>query len=61
MSVLVEPQQQQQQNLEPLDYSSLQKELALTDKVWKKVCPSETDEDSSTTVVYRMETVAERN
>ncbi|XP_058618202.1 glutaminase a isoform X4 [Onychostoma macrolepis] len=53
--------QQQQQNLEPLDYTSLQKELALTDKVWKKVCPSETDEDSSTTVVYRMENVAERN
>ncbi|XP_016130036.1 glutaminase kidney isoform, mitochondrial-like isoform X3 [Sinocyclocheilus grahami] len=53
--------QRQQQNLEPLDYTSLQKELALTDKVWKKVCPAETDEDSSTTVVYRMESVAERN
>uniref|UniRef100_A0A671NED0 glutaminase n=1 Tax=Sinocyclocheilus anshuiensis TaxID=1608454 RepID=A0A671NED0_9TELE len=48
-------------NLEPLDYTSLQKELALTDKLWKKVCPAETDEDSSTTVVYRMESVAERN
>uniref|UniRef100_A0A672N2X0 glutaminase n=1 Tax=Sinocyclocheilus grahami TaxID=75366 RepID=A0A672N2X0_SINGR len=51
----------QRQNLEPLDYTSLQKELALTDKVWKKVCPSETSEDSSSTVVYRMESVAERN
>lgn len=54
-------QRQQQQNLGPMDYASLQKELALDDKVWKKICPSETDEDSSTTLVYRMETVAERN
>ncbi|XP_055074706.1 glutaminase a isoform X5 [Misgurnus anguillicaudatus] len=54
-------QRQQQQNLGPMDYTSLQKELALDDKVWKKICPSETDEDSSTTLVYRMETVAERN
>ncbi|XP_055074705.1 glutaminase a isoform X4 [Misgurnus anguillicaudatus] len=56
-----EQRQQQQQNLGPMDYTSLQKELALDDKVWKKICPSETDEDSSTTLVYRMETVAERN
>ncbi|XP_065100687.1 glutaminase a isoform X4 [Paramisgurnus dabryanus] len=56
-----EQRQQQQQNLGPMDYASLQKELALDDKVWKKICPSETDEDSSTTLVYRMETVAERN
>ncbi len=60
MSVLIEPQQQQQ-NHEPLDYTSLQKELALTDRVWKKMCPAETDEDSSTTVVYRMGNMAERN
>ncbi|XP_051979652.1 glutaminase kidney isoform, mitochondrial-like isoform X3 [Xyrauchen texanus] len=53
--------QRQQQPLGPLDYTSLQKELALTDKVWKKVCPSETDGDSSTSVVYRMEGMVERN
>lgn len=54
-------QQQQQQNLGPMDYTSLQKELALAENVWKKVCPSETDEDSSTTLVYSVKTVAERN
>ncbi|XP_057182250.1 glutaminase a isoform X3 [Triplophysa rosa] len=52
---------EQRQNLGPMDYTSLQKELALAENVWKKVCPSETDEDSSTTLVYRMKTVAERN
>ncbi|XP_068101017.1 glutaminase kidney isoform, mitochondrial isoform X2 [Hyperolius riggenbachi] len=37
----------------PLDYEQLQQELALKDTVWKKVSP-EPNEDSSTTVVYRM-------
>ncbi|XP_058642658.1 glutaminase kidney isoform, mitochondrial isoform X5 [Onychostoma macrolepis] len=45
----------------PLDYESLQKELALKDTVWRKVSPTECNEDSSTTVVYRMENVGEGN
>ncbi|XP_056614905.1 glutaminase a isoform X4 [Triplophysa dalaica] len=53
--------EQRQQILRPMDYTSLQKELALAENLWKKVCPSETDEDSSTTLVYRMKTKAERN
>ncbi|XP_056614906.1 glutaminase a isoform X5 [Triplophysa dalaica] len=52
---------EQRQILRPMDYTSLQKELALAENLWKKVCPSETDEDSSTTLVYRMKTKAERN
>ncbi|XP_056321737.1 glutaminase kidney isoform, mitochondrial isoform X4 [Danio aesculapii] len=45
----------------PMDYESLQKELALKDTVWTKVSPTECNEDSSTTVVYRMETVGDGN
>uniref|UniRef100_A0A673JD66 glutaminase n=1 Tax=Sinocyclocheilus rhinocerous TaxID=307959 RepID=A0A673JD66_9TELE len=45
----------------PLDYESLQKELALKDTVWTKVSPTECNEDSSTTVVYRMENVGDGN
>ncbi|XP_033873630.1 glutaminase kidney isoform, mitochondrial isoform X4 [Acipenser ruthenus] len=41
----------------PMDYESLQQELALKDTVWKKVSP-ESNEDTSTSVVYRMENVA---
>uniref|UniRef100_A0A8C7SV16 glutaminase n=1 Tax=Oncorhynchus mykiss TaxID=8022 RepID=A0A8C7SV16_ONCMY len=45
----------------PMDYESLQQELALKDSLWKKVVPTDCHEDSSTTVVYRMESVGERN
>ncbi|XP_077304824.1 glutaminase kidney isoform, mitochondrial-like isoform X2 [Lithobates pipiens] len=44
----------------PLDYEHLQQELALKDTVWKKVSP-ESNEDSSTTIVYRMESLGDRN
>uniref|UniRef100_A0A8C5QI63 glutaminase n=1 Tax=Leptobrachium leishanense TaxID=445787 RepID=A0A8C5QI63_9ANUR len=44
----------------PLDYEHLQEELALKDTVWKKVSPEST-EDTSTTVVYRMEGLGDRN
>uniref|UniRef100_F6YEB2 glutaminase n=1 Tax=Monodelphis domestica TaxID=13616 RepID=F6YEB2_MONDO len=44
----------------PLDYESLQQELALKDTVWKKVSP-EANEDISTTVVYRMESLGEKS
>ncbi|XP_018091727.1 glutaminase kidney isoform, mitochondrial isoform X3 [Xenopus laevis] len=44
----------------PLDYEHLQQELALKDTVWKKVSP-ESNEDSSTTVVYRMESLGDRS
>ncbi|XP_069839674.1 glutaminase kidney isoform, mitochondrial isoform X2 [Dendropsophus ebraccatus] len=43
-----------------LDYEHLQNELSLKDTVWKKVSP-ESNEDSSTTVVYRMETLEDRS
>uniref|UniRef100_A0A8C4RYW0 glutaminase n=1 Tax=Erpetoichthys calabaricus TaxID=27687 RepID=A0A8C4RYW0_ERPCA len=43
----------------PMDYESLQQELALKDTVWKKVSP-ERSEDTSTTVVYRMESAGEQ-
>ncbi|XP_067300448.1 glutaminase kidney isoform, mitochondrial isoform X3 [Pseudorasbora parva] len=52
---------QRQQTFGPLDYESLQKELALKDTVWTKVSPTECNEDSSTTVVYRMENVGDGN
>ncbi|XP_017568986.1 glutaminase kidney isoform, mitochondrial isoform X4 [Pygocentrus nattereri] len=45
----------------PMDYESLQQELALKDTLWKKVSPTESNEDSSTTVVYRMESVGEHS
>ncbi|XP_041119453.1 glutaminase kidney isoform, mitochondrial-like isoform X5 [Polyodon spathula] len=41
----------------PMNYESLQQELALKDTLWKKVSP-ESSEDTSTSVVYRMENVA---
>lgn len=45
-----------------MDYESLQQELALKDSLWTKVSSTECNEDSSTTVVYRMGTdVEERN
>lgn len=40
-----------------MDYESLQQELALKAPLWKKVSPTESNEDSSTTVVYRMDKV----
>ncbi|XP_074514506.1 glutaminase kidney isoform, mitochondrial isoform X3 [Sebastes fasciatus] len=43
----------------PMDYESLQQELALKAPLWKKVSPTESHQDSSTTVVYRMDKVAE--
>ncbi|KAM3607391.1 uncharacterized protein V6R79_006924 [Siganus canaliculatus] len=42
----------------PMDYESLQQELALKAPLWKKVSPTESHQDSSTTVVYRMDTVS---
>ncbi|XP_076858490.1 glutaminase kidney isoform, mitochondrial isoform X4 [Brachyhypopomus gauderio] len=44
----------------PMDYESLQQELALKDTLWKKVSPTESNDDTSTTVVYRMDSVGER-
>ncbi|XP_029314300.1 glutaminase kidney isoform, mitochondrial isoform X2 [Cottoperca gobio] len=41
----------------PMDYESLQQELALKAPLWKKVSPTESHQDSSTTVVYRMDNV----
>ncbi|XP_078084738.1 glutaminase kidney isoform, mitochondrial-like isoform X2 [Mustelus asterias] len=37
-----------------MDYENLQKELALNGTLWKKISPDPNEEDSSTTVVYRM-------
>ncbi|XP_073710743.1 glutaminase kidney isoform, mitochondrial isoform X4 [Misgurnus anguillicaudatus] len=45
----------------PMDYESLQQELALKDNFWRKVLPIECNEDSSTTVVYRMDKDGEQN
>ncbi|XP_018599404.1 glutaminase kidney isoform, mitochondrial-like isoform X4 [Scleropages formosus] len=45
----------------PMDYESLQQELALKEALWKKVSPTESHEDSSTTVVYRMENVLDHH
>lgn len=50
---------QRQQTFGPMDYESLQQELALKAPLWKKVSPTESNEDSSTTVVYRMDKVIE--
>ncbi|KAG9473456.1 hypothetical protein GDO78_013574 [Eleutherodactylus coqui] len=44
----------------PLDYEQLQEELSLKDTRWTEVSP-ESNEDSSTTVVYRMETLGDRS
>ncbi|XP_028446447.1 glutaminase kidney isoform, mitochondrial isoform X3 [Perca flavescens] len=43
----------------PMDYESLQQELALKAPLWKKVSLTESHQDSSTTVVYRMDNVTE--
>ncbi|XP_013881650.1 glutaminase kidney isoform, mitochondrial isoform X2 [Austrofundulus limnaeus] len=50
--------QRQQHSFGPMDYESLQQELALKAPLWKKVSPTESDQDSSTTVVYRMDKVS---
>uniref|UniRef100_A0A8C6NWU7 glutaminase n=1 Tax=Nothobranchius furzeri TaxID=105023 RepID=A0A8C6NWU7_NOTFU len=50
---------QRQLHFGPMDYESLQQELALKAPLWKKVPPTESDQDSSTTVVYRMDKVGE--
>ncbi|KAJ8384106.1 hypothetical protein AAFF_G00208970 [Aldrovandia affinis] len=50
---------QRQQCFGPMDYRSLQKELALKDSLWKRVSPAESDVNSSTTVVYRMKGVGD--
>ncbi|XP_012581964.1 PREDICTED: glutaminase kidney isoform, mitochondrial isoform X2 [Condylura cristata] len=50
----------QRHSFGPLDYESLQQELALKETVWKKVSP-ESNEDISTTVVYRMESLGEKS
>ncbi|XP_053184827.1 glutaminase kidney isoform, mitochondrial isoform X3 [Scomber japonicus] len=48
----------QRNSFGPMDYESLQQELALKAPLWKKVSPTESHQDCSTTVVYRMDTVA---
>ncbi|KAM4561767.1 glutaminase kidney isoform, mitochondrial isoform 2-T2 [Fundulus diaphanus] len=50
---------QRQQNFGAMDYESLQQELTLKAPLWKKVSPTESDQDCSTTVVYRMDKVGE--
>ncbi|XP_053899386.1 glutaminase kidney isoform, mitochondrial isoform X2 [Malaclemys terrapin pileata] len=50
----------QRHSFGPLDYESLQQELALKGTVWKKVSP-ESNEDISRTIVYRMESWGEQN
>ncbi|XP_018094526.1 glutaminase kidney isoform, mitochondrial isoform X2 [Xenopus laevis] len=52
--------QRNQNSYGPLDYEHLQQELALKDTVWKKVSP-ESNEDSSTSAVYKMESLGDRN
>ncbi|XP_061697274.1 glutaminase kidney isoform, mitochondrial isoform X3 [Syngnathoides biaculeatus] len=50
---------EQRQFFGPMDYESLQQELALKAPLWKKVSPTESHQDTSTTVVYRMDNVNE--
>ncbi|XP_077584488.1 glutaminase kidney isoform, mitochondrial-like isoform X2 [Stigmatopora nigra] len=50
---------EQRQCFGPMDYESLQQELALKAPLWKKVSATESHQDTSTTVVYRMDTVSE--
>uniref|UniRef100_A0A8C7YUE6 glutaminase n=1 Tax=Oryzias sinensis TaxID=183150 RepID=A0A8C7YUE6_9TELE len=50
---------QRQHTYGPMDYESLQQELALKAPLWKKVSPTESNQDSLTTVVYRMDKVGE--
>lgn len=42
-----------------MDYESLRQELALKAPLWRKVSSTESHQDSSTTVVYRMDSVTE--
>ncbi|XP_008327226.1 glutaminase kidney isoform, mitochondrial isoform X2 [Cynoglossus semilaevis] len=51
--------EQRQLSFGPMDYESLQRELALKAPLWTKVSPTESHLDSSTTVVYRMDNVNE--
>ncbi|XP_054644289.1 glutaminase kidney isoform, mitochondrial isoform X3 [Dunckerocampus dactyliophorus] len=48
----------QRQCFGPMDYDSLQQELALKAPFWKKVSPTESHQDTSTTVVYRVDNVS---
>ncbi|XP_051937893.1 glutaminase kidney isoform, mitochondrial isoform X2 [Hippocampus zosterae] len=50
---------EQRQFRGPLDYESLRQELALKAPLWKKVSANESHQDTSTTVVYRMDNVSE--
>ncbi|XP_061774540.1 glutaminase kidney isoform, mitochondrial isoform X5 [Nerophis ophidion] len=50
--------EQRQQFFGPMDYDSLQQELALKAPLWKKVSPTESHQDTSTTVVYRVDNVS---
>lgn len=53
--------EQRQLTFGPMDYESLQQELALKDTLWKKVSPTECMEDTSTTLVYRMDSLEENS
>ncbi|XP_058249227.1 glutaminase kidney isoform, mitochondrial isoform X4 [Hemibagrus wyckioides] len=53
--------EQRQHTFGPMDYESLQQELALKESMWKKVSPTESNEDTSTTVIYRMDEVGEHS
>ncbi|XP_060733073.1 glutaminase kidney isoform, mitochondrial isoform X3 [Tachysurus vachellii] len=53
--------EQRQHSFGPMDYESLQQELALKDSLWKKVSATESSEDTSTTVIYRMDQIKEHN
>ncbi|XP_075464472.1 glutaminase kidney isoform, mitochondrial isoform X2 [Ascaphus truei] len=51
----------QRHSFGPLDYEQLQQELVLKDTVWKKLSPESNEDTTTTTVVYRMESLGERN
>lgn len=51
----------QQHNFGPMDYGSLQRELTLKAPLWRKMLPTESHEDSSITVVYRIDNVTKWN
>ncbi|XP_053554599.1 glutaminase kidney isoform, mitochondrial isoform X1 [Bombina bombina] len=53
--------QRNQLSYGPMDYEQLQQELALKDTVWKKVSPESNEDSTTTTVVYRMESLGDRN
>ncbi|XP_069471777.1 glutaminase kidney isoform, mitochondrial isoform X2 [Ambystoma mexicanum] len=46
--------QRNQQSYGPMDYESLQQELALKETIWKKVSPESNEDSSTTTIVYRV-------